>query len=226
MMALAASLTTVVITGNYINYEGNAIQGQVRFTLGDVLRNGTDDQMVAPSSIVVPLSAGAFSVTLPATNDPDIVPNPFVYTVEESFPGGRTYTISVPFNTVGSLDLADLSPTPTLSENFVQAIDETSFADLEDDIDTLDTQINQTTDKILASGKYWYIPSTYATYTALDTAFATYTALTAGTYSLDGADIASFVASAQASASSASASATTATNNATGTISPLLLIGG
>ena len=225
-MALAASLTTVVITGNYINYEGNAIQGQVRFTLGDVLRNGTDDQMVAPSSIVVPLSAGAFSVTLPATNDPDIVPNPFVYTVEESFPGGRTYTISVPFNTVGSLDLADLSPTPTLSENFVQAIDETSFADLEDDIDTLDTQINQTTDKILASGKYWYIPSTYATYTALDTAFATYTALTAGTYSLDGADIASFVASAQASASSASASATTATNNATGTISPLLLIGG
>ena len=225
-MALAASLTTVVITGNYINYEGNAIQGQVRFTLGDVLRNGTDDQMVAPSSIVVPLSAGAFSVTLPATNDPDIVPNPFVYTVEESFPGGRTYTISVPFNTVGSLDLADLSPTPTLSENFVQAIDETSFSDLEDDIDTLDTQINQTTDKILASGKYWYIPSTYATYTALDTAFATYTALTAGTYSLDGADIASFVASAQASASSASASATTATNNATGTISPLLLIGG
>ena len=225
-MALAASLTTVVITGNYINYEGNAIQGQVRFTLGDVLRNGTDDQMVAPSSIVVPLSAGAFSVTLPATNDPDIVPNPFVYTVEESFPGGRTYTISVPFNTAGSLDLADLSPTPTLSENFVQAIDETSFADLEDDIDTLDTQINQTTDKILASGKYWYIPSTYATYTALDTAFATYTALTAGTYSLDGADIASFVASAQASASSASASATTATNNATGTISPLLLIGG
>jgi len=225
-MALAASLTTVVITGNYINYEGNAIQGQVRFTLGDVLRNGTDDQMVAPSSIVVPLSAGAFSVTLPATNDPDIVPNPFVYTVEESFPGGRTYTISVPFNTVGSLDLADLSPTPTLSENFVQAIDETSFADLEDDIDTLDTQINQTTDKILASGKYWYIPSTYATYTALDTAFATYTALTAGTYSLDGADISAFVTLAEASEASAQASATTATNNATGTISPLLLIGG
>ncbi len=225
-MALAPSLTTVTITGNYVNYEGNPIQGQIRFTLGDVLRNGTDDQMVAPSSIVVPLSAGAFSVTLPATNDPDIIPNPFTYTVEESFAGGRTYTISVPYDTAGSLDLADLSPTPTLSENFVQAIDETSFSALEDDIDTLDTQINQTTDKILASGKYWYIPSTYATYTALDTAFATYTALTAGTYSLDGADISAFVASAEASEASAQASVTTATNNATGTISPLLLIGG
>jgi len=225
-MALAASLTTITITGNYVNYEGTAIQGQVRFTLGDVLRNGTDDQMVAPSTIVVALTAGAFSVTLPATNDPDIVPNPFTYTVEESFAGGRTYTISVPYDSAGSLDLADISPTPTLAENFVQLIDETTFADLEDDIDTLDTQINQTTDKILASGKYWYIPSTYATYTALDTAFATYTALTAGTYSLDGADISAFVTLAEASEASAQASATTATNNATDTISPLLLIGG
>lgn len=225
-MPLATSLTTVTITGNYVNFEGTAIQGQIRFTLGDVLRNGTDDQMVAPSSIVVPLSSGAFSVVLPATNDPDIIPNPFTYTVEESFSGGRTYTISVPYTTVGSLDLADLSPSPTLDENFVQAIDETNFANLETSIAALDVLINQTTDKILASGKYWYIPSTYATYTALDTAFATYTALTAATYSLDGADISSFVTLAQASASSASASATTATNNATGTLSPLLLIGG
>ena len=61
-MALAPSLTTVQITGNYVDFEGNAIQGQVRFTLGDVLRNGTDDQMVAPSSVVVALSAGAFKI--------------------------------------------------------------------------------------------------------------------------------------------------------------------
>ncbi len=225
-MALAASLTTVNISGNYVDYEGTAIQGQVRFTLGDVLRNPTDDQMVAPSSVVVALSAGAFTVTIPATNDPDIIPNPFTYTVEESFPGGRTYTISVPYTSAGTLDLADLSPTPTLSETFVQLVDETTFSALESTIATLDTNINQTTDKILASGKYWYIPSTFASYTALDTAFATYTALTAGTYSLDGADISGFVTLAEASEASAQASATTATNTATGTISPLLLIGG
>ena len=225
-MALAPSLSTVTITGNYVDYEGNAIQGQIRFTLGDVLRNGTDNQMVAPSSVVVALSSGAFSVTLPATNDPDIVPTSFTYTVEESFPGGRNYTISVPYDTVGSLDLADISPNPAITEAYTSAIDETTWSALEDDIDVLDTNINQTTNKILASGKYWYIPSTYATYTALDTAYATYTALTAATYSLDGADIADFVTSAQAYESAAQASATTATNNATATISPLLLIGG
>jgi hypothetical protein len=225
-MALGANINTVTVTGNYVDYEGNAIQGQIRFTLGDVLRSGIDDQMVAPSSVVVPLSSGAFSVTLPATNDPDVVPNPFTYTVEESFPGGRTYTISIPYDTAGSLDLADISPTPTLSENFVQLVDETTWSALEDDIDALDVEINQTTDKILASGKYWYIPSTYATYTALDTAFATYTALTAATYSLDGADIADFVTDAETAESNAEASKNLAQSNSADTISPLLLIGG
>lgn len=225
-MALGATVNTVEITGNYIDYEGNSIEGQIRFTTSEVLRAGTDDQMIAPTTIVVPLSAGAFSVTLPATNDPDVVPNPFTYSVEESFPGGRSYTISIPYDTVGSLDLADLSPTPTLSTTYYQLVDETSWTALTDDIDVLDTNINQTTDKILASGKYWYIPSSYATYTALDNAFATYTALTAGTYSLDGADITNFVTDAQAAEAAALASKNTAQSSDADTISPLLLIGG
>lgn len=225
-MALGPNLTTVQITGTYVDYEGTAIAGQIRFSISEVLRNGTDDQMVAPSVVVVPLASGSFSVTLPATNDPDVVPNPFTYNVEESFAGGRSYTISIPFNTVGSLDLADISPNPVIDTTYVQLIDQTTWNSLEANIDTLDTQINQTTDKILATGKYWYIPSQFATYTALDTAFATYTALTAASYELDGTDIASFTSSAQAFASTASTSATTALNNASATINPLLLIGG
>jgi hypothetical protein len=225
-MALGANLTTVQITGTYVDYEGNPIQGQIRFSISEVLRNGTDDQMVAPSVVVIPLTNGSFSVTLPATNDPDVVPNPFLYEVEESFAGGRSYTISIPYTSAGSLDLADISPNPVIDTTYVQLIDQTTWNTLEANIDTLDTNINQTTDKILASGKYWYIPSQFATYTALDTAFATYTALTAASYELDGTDIASFTSSAQACASTASTSATTALNNASATINPLLLIGG
>jgi hypothetical protein len=225
-MAIGPSISTVTIEGAYVDFEGNNIQGQIRFTLGDVLRNGTDDQIVAPSSIVIPLTAGEFSVSLPATNDPDVVPNPFVYTVEESFPRGRTYTISVPFDTVGVLDLADLSPNPTLSTSFVQMIDQTSFNTVKTNIDNLNAGVNTTTDKFLATGKYWYIPSQFATYTALDTAFATYTALTAATYQIDGSDITAFVTSTEAYEVSAEASATAATNSASATINPLLLIGG
>jgi len=225
-MSLAPSLTTVTITGSYVDYEGTPIAGQIRFSIAEVLRNGTDDQMIAPSSVVVPLVDGAFSVVIPATNDPDIVPNPFVYTIEESFAGGRSYQISIPYTTIGSLDLADISPDPTIDVTYVSLIDQTTWSSLETNIDTLDTNINQTLDVILASGKYWYIPASYASYTALDTAFATYTALAAGSYGLTGSDISAFVSSAQGYASTASSSATTAQNNASATINPLLLIGG
>jgi len=224
-MALPTNLSTITITGAYVDYSGTAISGQIVFTLGDVLRSGIDNVMVAPSTVVVPLVAGAFSVTLPATNDPDIIPNPYTYTVVESFTGGRTYTISVPYNG-GSLDLADISPLPTIATTYVQLIDETTWTTLEVLIDALDAKIDQPTASIIASGKYWYIPSTYATYTALDTAFATYTALTASNYFLQGADISAFVSTAQASANAATASASTATTNASATINPLLLIGG
>jgi len=224
-MALPTNLTTITITGSYVDYSGTAISGQVTFTLGDVLRSGIDNVMVAPSTVVVPLVAGSFSVTLPATNDPDIIPNPYTYTVVESFVGGRTYTISVPYNG-GSLDLADISPLPVISTTFVQLVDDTTFTSLEVLIDALDTNINQSTSTIIASGKYWYIPASYATYTAVDTAFSTYTALTSATHFLDFSDISAFVSTAQASASSATASLATATANASATISPLLLIGG
>lgn len=225
-MALGPNLTTVTLTGSYVDFEGNPIEGQVRFSIAEVLRNGTDDQMVAPSSVVVPLSSGSFSVSLPATNDPDVVPNPFVYTVEESFPNGRSYEISIPYTTSGSLDLADISPDPTLSETFVQAVDQTSWNTLESNITALDALIDQDTDTFPASGQYWYISSGYDTYTAVDAAFSTYSALTSATYNISGTDITSFVTSAQGYASSASSSATTAQNNSAGTISPLLLIGG
>ena len=225
-MALGPNLTTVVITGTYLDFEGNAIEGQIRFSINQVLRNGTDDQMVAPSAVVVPLSNGSFSATLPATNDPDIVPNPFTYTVEESFSGGRTYSISIPYNSSGSLDLADISPDPTISTTYTQLIDETTWETLTANIDTLDGEINQTTDTILASGKYWYIPSGYSSYSSLDSAFATYTALTAADYQLVGSDIDTFTTSAQSYSAIAVSSATTAQNNSSATINPLLLIGG
>lgn len=224
-MALAPSLTTVQINGTYINYEGVPIEGQIRFSTVEVLRNGTDDQMVAPTTVVVPLVNGGFSVTLPATNDPDVVPNPFEYTVEESFSNGRTYKISIPYTTSGSLDLADISPSPTLSTTYVSLIDATTWATLATQIDALDVNINQTTNKLIIKA-YWLIPINYATYTALNSAFATYTALNDNGYALAAAEISPYATTVAASASSASSSAASATLNAAGTINPMLLIGG
>ena len=123
-MAIDATVTMVTVTGNYLDYLGNPIVGQIKFSLNDMLRNSIANQMIVPSTITVTLNAsGSFSVQLPATNDPDVIPE-FIYSVEESFPYGRTYTLVLPYTTSGSVDMADISPVPASPQTWVEPIDE------------------------------------------------------------------------------------------------------
>lgn len=225
-MSLGTNLSQVSVTGTYVDFAGNPIAGQIRFTLTAFLQNGIDDQMVAPSSVVVPLVNGTFTTTLPATNDPDIIPGTFLYTVEESFVGGRTYTISLPYDTVGTLDLIDLSPDPVLDVEYAQLIQDSVWTPLVADIAALDAAINQSTGTIPVSGKYWYIDGAFSSYTAIDTAFSSYTALNAASFNIQAASIASFVTLAEAETVAATASAAEAVSLSAGSINPLLLIGG
>ncbi len=111
-MALPVNLTTITVTGTYLDIAGNPIAGQVKFTPRAVLKNVTSNVILINSTITVTLNAnGAFSQALVATNDSDAAPIDFTYIVEEAFVGGRTYDILVPSATVGgTLDLADVSP--------------------------------------------------------------------------------------------------------------------
>lgn len=111
-MALPNNLTTITVTGTYLDIAGNPIAGQVKFTPRAVLQNVTSNVILINSTITVTLDAnGAFSQALVATNDPDAAPANFTYEIEEAFIGGRTYDILLPTNTPnGTLDLADAAP--------------------------------------------------------------------------------------------------------------------
>lgn len=225
-MAIDVSVTQITVTGNYVDYEGNAIAGQVQFRLSDMLRNSLADQMIVPSTIAVTLdSNGSFSTTLPSTDDSDVIPT-FSYTVEEAFPKGRTYTITLPSATVGSLDLADISPVPTISTTYVGLITEVPFAALEANIDALDALIEQDTDEFPLSGEYGFIPMSYATYTETNGAFATYTLLNSASYPVSGSDLSEEVSAADTAASNAATSASNASATLSARLNPLLLIGG
>ena len=225
-MAIAATVTLVPLAGTFKNYLGDAIAGQVQFTLSDMLRNSLSDQMVVPSTVAVTLDAnGSFSTTLPSTNDADVIPE-FEYTVEEAFPDGRTYTIVLPAATVGTLNLADISPVPTIDTTYVGLVTEGPCAQFEANLATFDGLITQATNEVPLSGEYWYIPAAYATYTEVNAAFATYTLLNAGTYPVSGSDLTDEVAAADASRVSAASSAATVATIASGRFHPLLLIGG
>lgn len=224
-MTIDVSVTQVVVTGNYVDFTGAAIAGQIQFTLSEMLRNSLADEMVVPSTVFVTLdSNGSFSTSLPSTDDADI-DTVFQYSVEEAFPKGRTYLLSLPAATVGSLDLADISPAPTIAVTFVGLVTEVPFATLEAAIAALDALILQSSNEF-PLGLYGNIPQSYATYTETNAAFATYTLLNSGPYPVFGGDLVAEVAAADTARVSAQASATTASNILSARLNPLLLIGG
>lgn len=225
-MALDTSINTVTVTGTFVNFEGTAITGQVRFVLSSLLRNPSGDQIVVPSTVTKTLdSNGSFTVALPATDDTDVIPN-FTYTVEETFLKGRTYTLSLPVATVGSLDLSDVSPDTTASPVIVSLVLEPEWNTLTANIDNLDTEINQTSNVFLFSGRYWYINSQYASYTLLNASKASYTLMNSSTYEVEGTDASIFVSETATYASNALASRNTANTIYANLLNRLLLFGG
>lgn len=96
-MAIASNVALSRITGEYVDFQGNAIAGQVKFTLDDLQRNTFADEILVPSTASLTLdSNGQFTVDLPSTAETALTPSGFTYTVEESFSSGATYTISLP----------------------------------------------------------------------------------------------------------------------------------
>jgi hypothetical protein len=226
-MTIGAAVTTVSLAGNFVDYTGAAISGQVKFTLSTLLQNGTDNKMIVPSTKSVTLDAnGSFSTTLPATDDPDLVPIPYTITVEEAFPKGRTYTISLPQATVGSLNLADISPPITAPDTYVSLITDTLWNVLTANIDILDGQIDQGTSSYIFSGKYRYFEQGNATYTALNARAATYTALTNITWTTVPSYFTTYQTQTQNASTSSSASVSTAQSLTTGVLNSFLFIGG
>jgi len=225
-MALGASITTVALAGNYVDYTGAAISGQIKFTLSDLIQNGTDNQMIVPSTKSVTLDAnGSFSTTLPATNDPDLVPIPYTITVEEAFPKGRTYTISLPYTTSGTLNLADISPVIT-ADTYVGLVGDSLWNVLTANIDILDGQIDQALSSYVFSGKYRYFQLGNATYTALNARAATYTALTNITWTTVPSFFTTYQTQTENASISSSASLVSAQSLTTGVLNSFLFIGG
>jgi hypothetical protein len=116
-MALTPDLSTITLTGTYVDILGNPRTGSVRFSPQSIIKDTDQNQIIVNIPVTATLDGnGSFSVVLPATNDTDVAPIPFAYQVEEIFSGGRTFFITLP--TGGSTeDIADLAPAVTQAES-------------------------------------------------------------------------------------------------------------
>jgi len=111
-VALTPNLSTVTVSGTYVDIQGTPIAGQVNFTPRAILTDASYDQIVIAKTVSVTLdSNGSFSTTLPVTDDTSLSPYNFTYLVEEAFSGGRLYDIAIPSDAVlTGLNLADVAP--------------------------------------------------------------------------------------------------------------------
>jgi hypothetical protein len=125
-MPLPGNVDLIEVTGQFLLYTGAAASGSVKFRpSGDPwLKDASADAILVPGDIVCTLNAdgelvgpagavgtGGVGVKLPATNDPDLSPNGFVYDVTVSLNGLPVQEYSVALPTGSSpVDLADLAP--------------------------------------------------------------------------------------------------------------------
>lgn len=120
-MALPANITLITLTGQYLDFQGEAIDGQVKIYPSQVLIDSAADRIIIPTVITTDLVNGSFSVAVPITNDADVSPQNFTYLYEESFEGGRTYRISLPSSLGSSVDISDLRTDDSIVE-YIQPI--------------------------------------------------------------------------------------------------------
>jgi len=119
-MALPASLSTLTVKGTYVDLSGAPItQGTVSFSppQGAFLKATDVDVIIVPKTLVASLDQnGQFTMVLPVTDDPDVVPS-FTYQVDEALGTlKRTYNVEIPSALLpGPVDLSDLAPVGTVT---------------------------------------------------------------------------------------------------------------
>lgn len=110
-MPLPGNLTTVTVTGKYLDASGAPVRGSVTFSLDTPLLNAGASTVIIETDYTVALDAqGAFSVALPATNDPDVSPTGWTWTMTPNFDGADPLTFSLPTNLGPVIDITVLAP--------------------------------------------------------------------------------------------------------------------
>lgn len=119
-MPLPGNLTTVTVTGKYLDASGAPVRGSVTFSLDTPLLNAGASTVIIETDYTVALDAqGAFAVALPATNDPDVSPTGWTWTLTPNFDGADPLTFSLPTNLGPVIDITVLAPAlPNPSQTF------------------------------------------------------------------------------------------------------------
>ncbi|MFB7860584.1 hypothetical protein [Streptomyces sp. NPDC056069] len=118
---LPAEIPTVRVHGQYRGPDGRALAGTITFTAPGLLTFPASDLFIGGPVVATLDETGAFAVTLPATDAPQMNPSGWAWTVKENLAGiigSRTFALLLP-KAVPDVDLADVAPADPTTPNYV-----------------------------------------------------------------------------------------------------------
>jgi hypothetical protein len=113
-MPFPASLKLITLTGDFRDGadDGNPREGTLTVTLPTPIRSEGDNVIIPPFELSLNMTDGTFSLDLPATTDPDWLPNTAEYVIQATFSDTwhkLWWALPLPWDTAGdTLDLADV----------------------------------------------------------------------------------------------------------------------
>ncbi|MFF4495525.1 hypothetical protein [Streptomyces sp. NPDC001546] len=118
---LPAEIPTVRVHGQYRGPDGRALAGTVTFTAPGLLTFPASDLFIGGPVVATLDETGAFSVSLPATDAPQMNPSGWAWAVKENLAGivgSRSFALLLP-KAVPDVDLADVAPADPTTPNYV-----------------------------------------------------------------------------------------------------------
>ena len=138
-MPFPASLTLITITGTFLDLDGEPRAGEVTITLPTPIYS-SDDNVVIPHFVTDPVELddnGSFSVELPATTDPEWLPNTVEYIVQAVFTADfhkLWWQFPAPYDAAGAtIDVADVgapsvgTPSATVRQGVIPSTHDGSY---------------------------------------------------------------------------------------------------
>jgi hypothetical protein len=115
VMPLPNDLNVIIVTGTWQTITGTALTGQVIFTPSTTVADSTGHVILPQAGYAAVLNAsGQISVTIPCTDNANLQPTGWTYTVQEQIPYAgttwRTYSISLPHTLGSTVDLSAVAP--------------------------------------------------------------------------------------------------------------------
>jgi hypothetical protein len=109
-MSLPGDITTIILTGTYLDLYGSPRTGTVTFAPTTPILVDLDSETILAGEQTVALSSGAFSVTLPCTSG--LIPAGWLWQVTENVGGAgqRSYAIALPSTLDPTVDISTLTP--------------------------------------------------------------------------------------------------------------------